>query len=184
MDDGISGDFVSIVGLTTNSMLTAYTVTSNIIKGNSHRFRYRAKNLVGWGPLSANTAILAARVPSAPAKPEFLSFDAGVLYIKIPRVSDNGGSAVIAYELYVDEGDDFTSPYSKVTNYVDNSIEYQATAATDGLEAGKTYRFYSRAQNIIGWSTDSYESYIAFGDVPNIPNAPTRVYSTKTAIKV
>ncbi len=38
MDDGISGDFVSLVGYNSNSKLTTWTVSTNVIKGRNHRF--------------------------------------------------------------------------------------------------------------------------------------------------
>jgi len=37
-----------------------------IKKGRIHRFKYRALNVVGWGPYSNEASILAANVPSAP----------------------------------------------------------------------------------------------------------------------
>jgi hypothetical protein len=60
MDDGMSGAFVTLVGLKTNSMLTEFTVSSGIVKGRKHRFMYRARNMVGWGPYSDASFILAA----------------------------------------------------------------------------------------------------------------------------
>jgi hypothetical protein len=39
MDDGITGNFTSLVGFRTNSLLTTFTVNSDlIIKGRKHRF--------------------------------------------------------------------------------------------------------------------------------------------------
>ena len=64
MDGGDGGNFTSIHGLTPYSMTTHFTVTEDVSKGRSHRFRYRAKNAVGWGPFSAEAVILAAEVPS------------------------------------------------------------------------------------------------------------------------
>lgn len=83
MDDGLSGNYVSIVGFDTNSLLTSYTITSGVIKGREHRFRYRARNSIGWGPFSDESAILAATIPTAPEKPLFDHFLANVLYINI-----------------------------------------------------------------------------------------------------
>ena len=49
MDDGKNGIFTSIIGFNSNSLVTVYIVDKSIIKGRRHRFRYRAKNIVGWG---------------------------------------------------------------------------------------------------------------------------------------
>lgn len=58
-----------------------------------------------------------------------------------------------------------------------------ANFVNDGLEKGKTYRFKSRSKNGIDFSEFSDKSYIAFG-VPNTPAKPTKVYSTKSSIRV
>ena len=184
MDDGFSGDFFSLVGSATNSKLTTFTVTNNIYRGRTHTFRYRARNDVGWGPFSDQSSVLAAREPITPIRPQFLSFANDELNLLIPLPLDNGGSAIEIVELWVDFGDDFTSDFTKMTNYDGIAASYAATNAQDGLDPGKTYRFKTRASNVIGFSAFSVEAYIAFGNVPNKPAAPTRVTSTKTSITV
>ena len=42
MDDGFSGDFISLIGYDINSKLTTFTITENIFKGRQHRYKYRA----------------------------------------------------------------------------------------------------------------------------------------------
>jgi hypothetical protein len=79
--DESNGEFVSIVGYDSNSLLTTFLVTKSIVKGSYHQFRYRAKNTIGWGPYSGESSILAATVPSAPLKPLFQSFSASVVNI-------------------------------------------------------------------------------------------------------
>jgi len=59
----MSGDFTSVVGFNINSLLTTYTITSGIVKGREHRFRYRARNMIGWGPFSDESSVLAATIP-------------------------------------------------------------------------------------------------------------------------
>lgn len=63
MDDGKGGDFVSLVGFTSDYLRLWHTVTSNITKGTLYRFRYRAKNNIGWSPFSETGFLLAASVP-------------------------------------------------------------------------------------------------------------------------
>lgn len=184
MDDGLSGDYKSIVGFDTNSLLTTYTITSGVIKGREHRFRYRARNAIGWGDFSDESSILAATVPDAPGKPTFNSFLGSTLNINIWPSSDNGGTDIIDYELEVDAGDNFNSNFNPLVNYDGNSLIYGATNAQDGIVIGKTYRFRTRSRNLIGYSEYSEEGYIAFGDVPSTPLAPTKVKSTYTSISV
>lgn len=50
------------MGFDTKSMLT-YTVSLGVVKGRQHRFRYRARNIIGWSVWSDDSAILAAAVP-------------------------------------------------------------------------------------------------------------------------
>ena len=127
MDDGKSGNFIDIGGFTSNSMLTEYVVTQNITKGRYHRFMYRSKNAVGWGPYSAVSSVLAATVPNPPKAPFFLAFSSLTLSIVVPRSTSDGGDTISNYELWVDAGDDFTSQFTKLSGYSNNAMVYLAT---------------------------------------------------------
>ena len=63
MDDGVTGEYVNLVGVSSNSM-QSYFVVESVVKGRSHRLKYRAKNAIGWGPFSEPASILAATRPS------------------------------------------------------------------------------------------------------------------------
>ena len=52
IDDGLGGDFTTLVGYSPYTMATHFTIDQGILKGRVHRFRYRAKNSVGWGAYS------------------------------------------------------------------------------------------------------------------------------------
>lgn len=73
MDDGINGEFYTIMGLDVNSLLRQFTITQGIIKGRTYRFKYRVKNNVGWTEFSPVTYILAASVPIKPPAAKVLS---------------------------------------------------------------------------------------------------------------
>lgn len=63
-DDASSGSiWTDLIGLGSDSLLTTFTVTSSISVGDIYRFRYRAKNIHGWGPYSDALLLYAARVP-------------------------------------------------------------------------------------------------------------------------
>ena len=66
MDDGAGGDFNEVVGFTELNTLNSILITSNVGSGKTYRFRYRAKNIHGWGDYSEVSYILAATVPSSP----------------------------------------------------------------------------------------------------------------------
>jgi hypothetical protein len=183
MDDGISGVFTSLTGFASNSMNTFFTVEGKglVIKGRQHRFKYRAKNLVGWGPYSDPSSVLAAIHPSKPPRPTFSSYTTNSLKIVIPLSVNNGGSTISLYEVYVDAGNNFNSAFTKLSpDYTGTTTTYTVT----GLTVGSTYRFKTRSKNIINFSEYSEDAYIAFGNVPNTPLAPTRTKSIETAITV
>jgi hypothetical protein len=74
MDDGFSGIFNSIIGLTSYSMVKHVEVSSNIIKGRRYRFKYRVRNQIGWSSFSEECFVLAANEPSQPDIPYFYAF--------------------------------------------------------------------------------------------------------------
>lgn len=88
-----------------------------MVRGRQHRFRYRAKNYIGWGLFSENSAVLAATVPVPPGRPLYKSFTGDSLNLIIQPTLDHGGSTIIKYELWADEGNDYTSAFSKVALY-------------------------------------------------------------------
>ena len=106
------------------------------------------------------------------------------MYIILQDSTDNGGSAIIKYELWVDAGNDFNSGFTQLTNYAGNVLLYGATSATDGLVLGRVYRFKARALNAIGYSDFSEDAYISYGAVPNTPATPILLKSTMSSVKV
>jgi hypothetical protein len=66
MDDGVNGEFQTVIGLTVNSLLRSFTISEGIIKGRTYRFMYRVRNDIGWTEYSPVTYILAASVPTKP----------------------------------------------------------------------------------------------------------------------
>jgi hypothetical protein len=65
MDDGLGGDYKSLIGGEYDVLFTTF-MTQDITKGFEYRFRYRCKNVNGWGVFSEVTYIKAAIVPSIP----------------------------------------------------------------------------------------------------------------------
>lgn len=55
-----TGSWADLIGLSTESTATTYTVTSGITGGTSYQFKVRAKNLYGFGDYSAVATIVAA----------------------------------------------------------------------------------------------------------------------------
>jgi hypothetical protein len=102
----------------------------------------------------------------------FSSFLSETLYVEVGVSEDNGGTAILDYELWRDEGDDYQSSFTIVGNYDGQGVIDDLTVADDGVVSGKIYRFKSRARNNVGYSDYSLISYIAFGDVSPAPGQP------------
>lgn len=67
MDDGLGGGFSSISSdLITATRTTVTSVHHLVKKGLAYRFKYRAKNVIGFGEYSDTVTFLAASVPDAP----------------------------------------------------------------------------------------------------------------------
>lgn len=79
--------------------MTSYMVSSGVTRGNTYRFRYRAKNCKGWGSFSPELYVLAASVPSAPSAPTKSLVSSTTLVLTLYPTKDNGGSAVTDYIL-------------------------------------------------------------------------------------
>lgn len=52
MDNGMGGDFSTIVGATRDVLQTSIVISTGIVKGRFYRFRYRCKNINGWSDYS------------------------------------------------------------------------------------------------------------------------------------
>jgi len=62
------GTWADLSGESPLSLATSQTATP-VQPGQLYRFRVRAKNKYGWGPLGPEGAVYAADVPEAPAAP-------------------------------------------------------------------------------------------------------------------
>lgn len=108
MDDGMASDFFEV---SPESMIVEYNVT--VERGLIYRFRYRAKNSVGWGPFSNHISILAAQPPVRPPQPAFVSSTGTSITLAFEESPNDGGARISAYELwmssnYVSDSPSFT----------------------------------------------------------------------------
>jgi len=109
MDDGQNGEFKSIAGDDDSiSLLRAFTITNGIVKGRTYRFIYRVKNHIGWTEFSPITYILAASVPMKPPAAKVISTSDTSIVLQVFEPSDNGGSIVTKYDLFMNGGTGYT----------------------------------------------------------------------------
>jgi hypothetical protein len=108
------GSYTTFVGGDDSPYLRTEAQTSiNIVKGNTYRIRYRARNLNGWSGYSDARYIVAA---SAPEPPSILDhyYASGSNFLTLSQSTNGNGSPITHHTLYVDEGT-IPSPFSEVT---------------------------------------------------------------------
>lgn len=82
-----------------DSLLLSYTVTGIASSSISYQFRYRAKNVFGYGPYSDVASILAIAIPDQMPAP--IVTNNGV-NVQITWVQANGnGASIIAYKIEI-----------------------------------------------------------------------------------
>ena len=146
------------------------TVSSHEIKGltSGHEYQYRvtAINRVGEGGFSPlSQIIIAATVPSRPEPPMFTHATQALIGLKLTPLTDNGGSAVIRYKLYADDGDINSDNFSEVTSFNGQTLEFEIQVAYEPrLVVGSIYRFKVSAVNSIGEGEQSNYVRVAVAD--------------------
>lgn len=138
-DDGYRGPYTSVYTLS-----PSITVTNSIVRGNIYRVRYRAQNFNGWGDFSDVGYIKAATTPSTPPAPLYYDSDSTMIILQFIPPTDNGGSTISGYKLWMDTIQAVDS-FSIV--YTGNSLQHTLTVLGDSLVAGTTYRFKLQASN-------------------------------------
>lgn len=183
--EGRAGSFVSLVGATSPFTATTYSKSSDVVKGTTYRFRYRAANIRGFGDFSPELTVLAASVPQAPPKPQLISVDSTSIHLSLMPSADNGGSLVTDYQLWIDGGSSSTA-FTQFTAYVYSSSGFDHTidVASSSLTVGLVYRFTYLAINSVGPSDFSGELSVPLADVPAKPTSLTLSPVSKTSVEV
>lgn len=184
VDDGAGGVFSALYGTTVNSLSTTYTLTAGIVEGNTYRFRYRVKNLIGWSDYSPVAYIKAVSIPDAPPSPEFISSTDSTIRLQLRLTTENHGALIYSYELYRDEGTS-GSAFQKVTSYSGSDSTFDLTTTIDpALVAGLTYLFKLRAFSEAGYSDFSATVAAPLARVPAQLPAPTQVLSSSNRSRI
>lgn len=188
IDDGIGGDYSPVGGYDPLSLITTYSITSGIVRGRTYRLRYRSLNGAGWSGYSPLLYATAATTPSAPSAPTLDSATGTSITLNFYESSDNGGSKITLYELWIDEGT-LGSDFNQVTTYTNNAMSTTLTGSVNlitTITAGTVYTFKIRAKNAVDYSPFSAEVRFAAATPPAKPATPTKILSTssKTSITV
>lgn len=105
-DAGSSGaSFVSLVGESSDSTATSYTVSTGITEGNDYQFKVRAKNVHGYGDFSSVVTLVPSSVPDAPSTPT-TSYDSnGDVKVTWVAPGSNGEDISAYYIVFADESE-------------------------------------------------------------------------------
>jgi large repetitive protein len=185
MATGCSGPFVSLVGYTSNYNAQSYTHSDGVVKGTTYKFRYRAKNVHGFGDFSPELEVLAATVPSSPPRPTLSLVSSTSISLTFTATTDNGGSSITSYELWVDRGTPGTTYLADTAyDYSVDGFSVTLDVLTEGFTVGRFYRFKYLARNAIGPSELSNPLAVPLADTPTIvPTSLALYHVSKTSIQ-
>jgi hypothetical protein len=148
-DDGQNGNYFRLY--TADNVLSLVHFDVNVIKNRVYRYKYRARNVNGWGDFSAPGYIFAADLPNQPAKPRLISVTRNQMEIELYPPSNTGGSDIIGFELWRDQGSS-NSDFTQVASYTGPELTHTLVDTVDGLTAGTIYQLKFRGKNVIGYS--------------------------------
>lgn len=135
------------IGYGTSSTTPQFTVASDrsttitgLNPGTTYYFWARTHNVAGWtawGPRSSATTL---KTPAAPSAPTItgITMTSAVVNFTPPN---NGGSAILEYQV----------GYSTTSTGPSTTVSGTSPRTITGLEPGRTYYFWVRARNSVGW---------------------------------
>lgn len=167
IDDGLGG---SLTYLATHTTLTSleYTATG-LFNSRLYHFTVSAINLINESEQSESTAILAAIVPEAPAKPITVSQSSTQIQISWNE-PENNGSNIDDYRVFMCTGTDVNCSFVPVAASTSGSTSYLA----QGLAQGNYFQFRVEAHNSIGYSAKSEAHIEVAADPPSQPDSPVK----------
>ena len=170
-DEGFGDGFVTLV-----EQSSVTYVHTGLISGHVVKYRVTASNFLGYGTTSSEYTFSAADVPSKPTSPPSnvpASTTQSVIYISYDEVEEDGGSPVLNYNIYIDDGND-----GAFGSAIDNGNSLTYNTASLSLTTGLTYRFKYAANNTHGEGELSDEVAILLAELPGAPATLIRVDKT------
>jgi len=161
-----------------NGVSLTYTlpITQPGNEGKNFRFKVAAENLLGTGPYSIGTVLMAVNPPDAPTiVADEASRTVSSINLKFVPGASNGGSLITGYLLYRDQGvagSPFTLIYNGTT--YPEIIFFNVTE----LMTGHIYNFKLYSMNVIYVSTLFGSAQILIGTVPAQPKKAEFVSSS------
>lgn len=185
-NDGVFSGYRVLYGDQVDSLSTTYTLL-NVVEGNTYKFRYRVRNIVGWSGYSPIGYITAQTNPAAPAPPEFVTATDSDITLNINFVTENKGSLISYHELYRDGGDSGAT-WIKVASYDGTSIQTIVNKDADAsnlMTTGVVYQFKVRGYAGVGNEGEfSNPISVALARPPEQLAAPTHVTSMSSQTRI
>jgi hypothetical protein len=124
------------------------TQLTEVEPGHQYKFRVVAVNRVGDSAFSPfSDIIMAASVPGRIYQPRYVASTSFSMSLAFDKVSEDGGSPVSFYKLYVEKDDN----YEQVLSYNGKSLEWTVDQSDEpDLVTGNMYKFKVSAVNVIG----------------------------------
>ena len=169
--DGFSDDYTILANLT-----VLYYNHEGLILGHTYKYRVRAQNYLGYGTYSSILSAVPKRVPGKPSSVPVnveASTTANVIYISYSTVRDNGGSSIIKYNIYIDDG--LGGSYSSA---ISNNLLLTYNTGSLSLVSGRTYRIKFSAVNSEGEGELSDAVSILLAAKPGVPQNLQRIVNS------
>ena len=175
IDDG-NGNYPS-TGISLTNMSNLIYSFSSLTSGKTYRVKIRAINQIGPSNFSDNGLFFIASLPNAPDNIYLTNSSENSISLTWTLPSNNGGSIILGYKLYMY----VTGMYTVVYDGSRNSSNMSFTVSN--LANGLYYKFKVSALNIIGESSLSSDFSFLCASTPSSPGQPFLISSSKTNIK-
>ena len=157
------------------SSQTSLTFThSGLIAGQRLIYRVAASNFLGQGSYSSSYTFAPIVVPSKPLLPPVPALiTSTVIHIEYNAVEDDGGSAILNYNIYVDDGN-----RGAFNTTINNGLSLTYDTSSLALTTVLTYRFKYSSVNSQGEGPLSDGDAILLAEVSTAPQNFIRVDTT------
>ncbi|MCP3681809.1 MAG: fibronectin type III domain-containing protein, partial [bacterium] len=188
-DQGVPGYYTNYAGYDNDNTNLNFNISSGIISGKTYSFKYRAKNIYGWGAFSSVTSIIAATISSTPSAVSVTDSGSDVKFSW--TAPNSGGNTISNYKITIstDNGSSYAEILSNCDG-TDSTIKLQLfctvpmsllNSSPYSCTPGQLIRAKIKAENSIGWSAESTPNTTGSlcQTVPSIPSSvPSKGVST------